>query len=54
MVRARGPGCVVGDDAAFDHELPEFAERYADRNERDYELLAEAARSGRISVQKGI
>ena len=44
----------LGDDAAFDHALVEFAERYADRNERDFELLAAAARSGRIPVHGGL
>ena len=44
----------LDDGAAFDGALVEFAERYADRNEQDYELLAEAARTGRIRVQTGI
>ena len=38
----------------FDRAMVEFAEAYADRNERDYELLKKAAASGRISVQSGI
>jgi uncharacterized protein (DUF2252 family) len=42
------------DGAAFDHALVEFAERYADRNERDHRLLAEAARSSRIEVRSGV
>jgi uncharacterized protein (DUF2252 family) len=44
----------LGGDAAFDQALVEFAERYADRNEHDYRLLMEAARSGRISVRTGL
>jgi hypothetical protein len=44
----------LGEDAEFDRAMVEFAEGYADRNERDYELLKEAAASGRISVQSGI
>ncbi|MDX8050768.1 DUF2252 domain-containing protein [Lentzea sp. BCCO 10_0798] len=39
---------------AFDVALAEFAESYADRNEQDYRLLAQAARTGRISVQSGL
>ncbi|MEV6596264.1 DUF2252 domain-containing protein [Actinoplanes sp. NPDC051346] len=44
----------LGDDAAFDRALVEFAESYADRNERDYEGLVAAARSGRIQVREGV
>ena len=32
----------------------EFAEPYADQNERDFEALREAARSGRIEVMTGL
>jgi hypothetical protein len=44
----------LGDDATFDHVMVEFAEHYADRNERDHALLAAAARSGRITAQGGV
>ncbi len=44
----------LGDSKAFDVALVEFAESYADRNEQDYRLLAQAARSGRIQVQSGL
>jgi sugar/nucleoside kinase (ribokinase family) len=44
----------LGDDDAFDQVMVEFSERYADRNERDFELVGEAARTGRISVRSGI
>jgi hypothetical protein len=44
----------LGDDHTFDRALVEFAERYADRNERDYAMLADAARSGSIPVQTGV
>ena len=44
----------LGDTAAFDHALLDFAERYADRNERDYELLARAGQAGRIPVRSGL
>jgi uncharacterized protein (DUF2252 family) len=44
----------LGDSSDFDQALVEFAENYADLNESDYERLAEAARSGRITVQSGL
>jgi uncharacterized protein (DUF2252 family) len=44
----------LDDGAAFDAALVEFAEHYADRNEQDYEMLAEAGRTGRIQVHTGI
>jgi hypothetical protein len=44
----------LGDTVAFDHALLAFAEGYADRNERDYELLARAGQSGRIPVRSGL
>ncbi|RSM69578.1 DUF2252 domain-containing protein [Actinoplanes sp. ATCC 53533] len=44
----------LGADDAFDRAMVEFAEHYADRNERDYGLLVAAARSGRIPVREGL
>lgn len=44
----------LDDGKAFDLALVEFAESYADRNEQDYRLLAQAARSGHITVQSGL
>jgi uncharacterized protein (DUF2252 family) len=44
----------LGDNDAFDRVMVEFAERYADRNEQDYHLVADAAAAGRIQVQSGI
>ncbi|MCC5475569.1 DUF2252 domain-containing protein [Streptomyces barringtoniae] len=38
----------LGDKDRFDRALARFAQAYADRNERDFEALGEAARSGRI------
>jgi hypothetical protein len=35
----------LGDDDALDRVMVEFSERYADRNERDVELVGEAART---------
>jgi len=44
----------LGGGDAFDRVLVEFSERYADRNEHDYQLLGDAARAGRIPVRSGI
>jgi sugar/nucleoside kinase (ribokinase family) len=44
----------LGSGDAFDQALAEFAETYADRNERDYDALAAAAASGRIRVERGL
>ncbi|WP_235947883.1 DUF2252 domain-containing protein [Candidatus Frankia alpina] len=40
----------LGAGDAFDQAITRFAEAYADQNERDHAVLAEAARSGRIST----
>jgi hypothetical protein len=44
----------LGRNDTFDRALAEFAEAYADQNERDYQLLADAAASGRIPVREGV
>ena len=38
----------------FDQAIADFAETYADQNERDYEALRRAATDGRIVVQSGL
>ncbi|RZU49429.1 uncharacterized protein (DUF2252 family) [Krasilnikovia cinnamomea] len=40
--------------AGFDQALVEFAERYADLNERDFQTLAAAGKAGRIPVHSGV
>jgi uncharacterized protein (DUF2252 family) len=40
----------LGNSAAFEQAITEFARVYADQNERDYDALREAAASGRITV----
>jgi uncharacterized protein (DUF2252 family) len=40
----------MGSGARFDEAVAEFAERYADQNERDYHALVEAIESGRIEA----
>ena len=44
----------LGSKDTFDRALAEFAETYADQNERDYEELTKAARDGLIKVETGI
>src|SRR3954453_2014627 len=44
----------LGSSDTFDRALAEFAEAYADRNEADYAELAEAERTGRIAVERGV
>jgi uncharacterized protein (DUF2252 family) len=43
----------LGSDDAFAHAIAEFAETYADQNERDHAALAAAAQSGRITAETG-
>jgi uncharacterized protein (DUF2252 family) len=38
----------LGDSDAFDRGVADFAKRYADQNERDYQDFVEAVRSGRL------
>jgi uncharacterized protein (DUF2252 family) len=47
-------GAYVGSSDALDRALASFAETYADQNERDHRALADAARTGRVSVQAGL
>jgi hypothetical protein len=44
----------LGSSDTFDRALVEFAEAYADQNERDYEALVQAEKDGRITAQRGI
>jgi uncharacterized protein (DUF2252 family) len=44
----------LGKRDSFDRAIAEFAERYADQNERDYEALRAAAEEGRIEVAEQI
>ena len=43
----------LGSGQAFDAAITEFAEKYADQNERDYAAFTEAIRSGRIEAHSG-
>ncbi|HEY1370571.1 MAG TPA: DUF2252 domain-containing protein, partial [Gaiellaceae bacterium] len=44
----------LGQGDVFDRAIAEFAVGYADVNQRDYETLVAAAKSGRIPVQEGV
>ncbi|MEU6342487.1 DUF2252 domain-containing protein [Streptomyces sp. NPDC046977] len=41
----------LGGGDVFDRALAEFAERYADQNERDHQALLDAARTGRVTTR---
>jgi hypothetical protein len=38
----------------FDEAIADFAERYADQNELDYQAFTEAIRSGRLDSVEGV
>ncbi len=44
----------LGSSDTFDKAIAEFAAVYADQNDRDHAVLAEAATSGRILAQRGV
>jgi uncharacterized protein (DUF2252 family) len=44
----------LGKKDAFDQSITDFAERYADRNDRDYRAFTDAIRSGRLPVLEGV
>ncbi len=44
----------LGKGDRFDRAMSDFAERYADQNERDYEAFCEAIRSGRLEAIEGV
>ena len=43
----------LGSGDVFDRALAEFAESYADQNERDYEAFQDAVRGGRLAAEAG-
>jgi uncharacterized protein (DUF2252 family) len=47
-------GSYLGSGDVFDRAMAEFAELYADQNERDYDALKQAVASGRISIETGL
>jgi hypothetical protein len=44
----------LGSGDVFDQALAEFAEAYADQNDRDYRALRDAVDSGRVTAQTGL
>jgi uncharacterized protein (DUF2252 family) len=44
----------LGGSDVFDKAIAKFATVYADQNERDYEALVDAAKSGRITAELGL
>jgi uncharacterized protein (DUF2252 family) len=44
----------LGKSDAFDRAVADFAQAYADLNERDYATLVKAASDGRIEVKEGL
>lgn len=44
----------LGSSDAFDRAMASFAESYADQNERDYDALRAAVRSGRLAAAEGL
>ena len=44
----------LGNGPTFERALAEFADVYADQNERDFQALQHAAATGRISVESGL
>ena len=44
----------LGGGNAFDRALADFAEAYADQNERDYLALKKAASDGRVTAREGL
>jgi hypothetical protein len=43
----------LGDDKEFRRAVVEFAYRYAEQNDRDYEQLEQAVRDGRLATAEG-
>ena len=46
-------GSYLGGSDAFDHALADFAELYADQNDRDFDAVSAAVSSGRINAAMG-
>jgi uncharacterized protein (DUF2252 family) len=44
----------LGTGDQFDRSISDFAERYADQNERDYQAFVEAIRGGRLEALEGV
>jgi hypothetical protein len=47
-------GAYVRGGRSFDHAILEFSEAYARQNQLDYDELARAVKSGRITAKAGV
>jgi uncharacterized protein (DUF2252 family) len=47
-------GAYLGKGKSFDEAIADFSGRYADQNELDYAALDDAARSGRVEVERDL
>jgi len=44
----------LGTSDTFDRAIADFSAAYADQNERDYQALVDAVKSGRLKAQTGL
>ena len=44
----------LGKSETFDRAIGKFSVAYADQNERDYQALVDAVKSGRITAEPGV
>ena len=44
----------LGKSAAFDQAIADFAETYAEQNERDYDALKRAVETGQVTARTGL
>jgi hypothetical protein len=44
----------LNSDDAFPEAMAEYAEAYADQNERDYRVFMDAIKSGRLDAESGL
>jgi uncharacterized protein (DUF2252 family) len=44
----------LGEDDQFDQSITDFAKRYAEQNEQDYQAFAKSVRSGRVEALEGV
>jgi hypothetical protein len=47
-------GAYLGKSDKFDRSITDFSERYADRNQQDYEEFVKAVRDGRLEAVEGV
>ena len=47
-------GAYLGKGETFDRAIADFAAAYADVNQRDYDALADAERTGRLQATEGL